>query len=166
MPELKLRAIDLALQQRGFTSRLALPLYPLTRGAGDGEGTLLDLSDGEGRLALPEGADDALVRVRAAGGVSEARAMTALESIAARARGREVVVALALAGATETGTPLTALLDRLAANGVQVVVGAGDVGRARARWYRRRAAAIKVARPRRRAFSRSRGAAPRRARLT
>jgi hypothetical protein len=117
VPEHKLYALTLALQARGFAVHRALPEYPLASGAAKEEG-----------FALPDG-DLSLVRVRSGAGVSEARVMAALEGIAARARGRgPVVVALSLGAPTGRSTPLSQLVDRLVAEGVGVVVGAGNAG--------------------------------------
>jgi len=127
VPEHKLYALTLALQNRGFLVRAALPEYPLARGTADGAGTLLDLGDGQVRASLPEGADLSLVRVRASAGVSEARVMAALESAASRRAG-PLVIALTLGAPTGRRTPLSALVDKLVASGVGVVVGAGNAG--------------------------------------
>ncbi|MBI3563952.1 MAG: 4-alpha-glucanotransferase, partial [Elusimicrobia bacterium] len=100
---------------------------PLAAGAADGPGAVLDLGDGSAVPALP--AETALVRVRASAGVSEARVMAALERVAAAAKGRgPTVIALTLAAPVGRRTPLSALVDRLVASGVGVVVGAGNAG--------------------------------------
>jgi hypothetical protein len=130
VPEHKLYALTLALQSRGLKSHLVRPEAPLVAAgapAGAG-GTTLDLF-GDGPVVLPADADVSLVRVRAAAGVSEARVMGALELIASRAKGRgPSVIALSLAAPTGRRTALSSLVDRLAASGVGVVVGAGDGG--------------------------------------
>jgi serine protease AprX len=129
VPEHKLYALTLALQARGFVVKRALPEYPLVRGSADGAGTLLDLGTGDSRPELPEGAELSLVRVRAPGGVSEARVMAALELIAVRAKGRgPALVALTLGAPSGRRTALSAQIDALVASGVGVVVGAGNAG--------------------------------------
>ncbi|HEX4047676.1 MAG TPA: HEAT repeat domain-containing protein, partial [Elusimicrobiota bacterium] len=127
VPEHKLYALTLTLQSLGFAVRRALPEYPLARGPDEGAGTLLDLGAGEAPAALAEGADLSLVRVRAETGVSEARVMAALERLAAGPR-RPRVIALTLGAPTGRRTPLSALIDKLVAGGVGVVVGAGNAG--------------------------------------
>ncbi|MFI5347178.1 MAG: S8 family serine peptidase [Elusimicrobiota bacterium] len=130
VPEHKLYALTLTLQNRGFVVRPALPEYPLARGTSDGGGTLLNLGDGQTAAVLPPGADLSLVRVRASAGVSEARVMAALESIAARAKaaGGATTIALTLGAPTGRRTPLSVQIDKLVASGVGVVVGAGNAG--------------------------------------
>ncbi|MFI5349476.1 MAG: S8 family serine peptidase [Elusimicrobiota bacterium] len=127
VPEHKLYALTLALEARRFVVRRALPEYPLARGGDAGPGTLLDLGNGESRPEIPQSAGVSLVRVRADAGVSEARVMAALERLAAGARG-PLVIALTLGAPTGRRTELSALVDKLAANGVGVVVGAGNAG--------------------------------------
>ena len=124
-PEHKLYALTLALQTRGYAVRLALPEYPLARGGSEGAGALLSL--GNGAAAAPAVDELPLVRVRAETGVSEALVMTALERLAAGAR-RPLVIALTLGAPTGRRTPLSALVDKLVASGVGVVVGAGNAG--------------------------------------
>jgi glycogen debranching enzyme len=128
VPEHKLYAITLALQHKGFVVRSALPEYPLSGSTAAGPGSVMDLGDGAGATpAVP--ADLSLVRVRAAGGVSEARVMAALERVAAAAKGRgPVVIALTMASPVGRRTPLSAQIDRLVASGVGIVVGAGNAG--------------------------------------
>jgi hypothetical protein len=129
VPEHKLYALSLTLQNRGFTVRASLPEYPLARGASAGAGTSLDLGDGQSLPVTTPGADPSLVRVRAATGVSEARVMSALESVAARTeKGRPLTISLAVGAPTGRRTPLSVQIDRLVASGTGVVVGAGNAG--------------------------------------
>ena len=125
VPEHKLYALTLALQTRGFAVRRALPEYPLARGGAGGAGTLVTLGSGE--ASAPAAGELPLVRVRADGGVSEALVMSELERLAAGAR-RPLVIALTLGAPTGRRTPLSALVDKLVASGVGVVVGAGNAG--------------------------------------
>ncbi|HAZ08694.1 MAG TPA: hypothetical protein DCZ01_09290 [Elusimicrobia bacterium] len=129
VPEHKLYALTLELQHRGYGVRLALPEYPLARGAADAEGYALDLGEGETQPLIASEDDLSLVRVRAAGGVSEARVMAALEQVAGRIAGRgPTVVSLSVAAPTGRRTPLSVLVDKLVLAGVGVVVGAGNRG--------------------------------------
>ncbi len=126
VPEHKVYALTLALQHKGFAVRGSLPEYPLTAADAAGPGAVMDLADGTRIADAPDGA---LVRVRAAGGVSETRVMAALERLAAAAKGRgPLVVALTLASPVGRRTPLSAQIDRLVASGVGVVVGVGNAG--------------------------------------
>ncbi len=127
VPEHTLYALTRALQTQGFSVRRALPEYPLARGGAGGAGTLLNLGTGESGPGLVEGADLSLVSVRAESGVSEARVIAALESLASGAR-RPLVIALTLGAPTGRRTALSALVDKLVASGVGVVVGAGNAG--------------------------------------
>ncbi|MBI2789253.1 MAG: 4-alpha-glucanotransferase [Elusimicrobia bacterium] len=130
VPEHKLYALTIALEHRGWTVRRSLPFYPLSNSPAEPGGLTLDLGDGEKEASLPADADLSLVRVRAAGGVSEVRVMAALELVAEAARkgGRPVMIALTLAAPTTRRTPLSVLIDRLVASGIGVVVGAGNAG--------------------------------------
>ena len=127
VPEHKLYALTLALQTRGFGVRRALPEYPLARGDAEGAGAVLNLGAGEESPVLAEGADASLVRVRAEAGVSEARVMGALEGLAAGER-RPRVIALTLGAPTGRHTPLSALVDKIVAGGIGMVVGSGNAG--------------------------------------
>jgi glycogen debranching enzyme len=129
VPEHKLYALTIALEHRGWTVRRSLPFYPLSNSPAEPGGVTIDLGDGESRTEIPAEADLSLVRVRASGGVSEARVMDALERVAEAARGKgPVVIALTLAAPTTRRTPLSVLIDRLVASGIGVVVGAGNAG--------------------------------------
>ncbi|NNN04334.1 MAG: S8 family serine peptidase [Elusimicrobia bacterium] len=129
VPEHKLYALSLALQGRGLKSHLVRPETPLVAAdAPAASGTTLDLTR-DAAPTLPANADLSWVRVRASAPVSEARALAALEQVAARARGRgPTVVSLALSAPIGRGTALSMLVDRLVLSGVGVVVGAGDGG--------------------------------------
>ncbi|OGS42265.1 MAG: hypothetical protein A2506_10680, partial [Elusimicrobia bacterium RIFOXYD12_FULL_66_9] len=129
VPEHKLYSLTLELQHRGYGVRQALPDYPLSRTSSGADGFVLELGEGEIQPVVPEGADLSLVKVRASGGVSEARVMAALEHVASLAKGRDpVVLSLALAAPTQRRTPLSALVDKLVLSGLGVVVGAGNEG--------------------------------------
>jgi len=127
VPEHKLYALTIALEHRGWTVRRSLPYYPLSNAAAESGGLTVEVGD-----AVPGALHDAnlsLVRVRAAGGVSEVRVMAALERIAEAAKGKgPVTIALTLAAPVSRRTPLSMLIDRLVASGVGVVVGAGNAG--------------------------------------
>ena len=129
VPEHKLYALTIALEHRGWTVRRSLPYYPLSNAPAEPGGVTIDMGDGESRAEIPAGADLSLVRVRASGGVSEARVMDALERVAEAARGKgPVVIALTLAAPSTRRTPLSILIARLVASGRGVVGGAGNAG--------------------------------------
>ncbi len=129
VPEHKLYALTIALEHRGWLVRRSLPYYPLTAAPAEGSGLTLDLGDGEKAPVIAPGADLSLVRVRAGAGVSEVRVMAALEAVAEAAAGKApVILSLTLAAPTTKRTPLSLLVDRLAASGTGVVLGAGNAG--------------------------------------
>jgi len=129
VPEHKLYSLTLELQHRGYGVRQALPDFPLSRASSGEDGFVLELGEGEIQPVVPDSADLSFVKVRAAGGVSEARVMAALEQVAFRAKGRGAsVLSLALAAPTSLRTPLSTLVDKLVLAGLGVVVGAGNEG--------------------------------------
>jgi subtilisin family serine protease len=128
VPEHKRYAFSLAMGSRGFGVRLALPENDLSKGRLEGPGATLELG-GSSEPATPADVNAGLVRVRAAGGVSEARVMAAMEAIVARAaKDKPLVIALSLGGPAARGSMLTRLVDALASAGVGVVVAAGNSG--------------------------------------
>ncbi len=129
VPEHKLYALTIALEHRGWTVRRSLPYYPLSKSPAEAGGLTIDLGDGEKAGEIPADADLSVVRVRASAGVSEVRVMAALERVAEAAQGKgPVLIALTLAAPVTRRTPLSMLIDRLAASGIGVVVGAGNAG--------------------------------------
>ncbi len=133
VPEHKLLSLATDLRRRGFKVLRSRPLYPASApGPADNAALEVDPS-AESLPALPEGPLPVL-RIRAGGGVSEARVMAALEALVAQAGdplARPLIFELDLAAAADgagASRPLGRLVNRLMLGNVGVVAPAGNAG--------------------------------------